>query len=192
MSGQEQCGSIIQQFGDGRDLGCDITYKVQSKAGGIAQALALAEAFVGGDTMCVILGDNIFSMGLSGIRDTFREGACIFLKEVPDPQRYGVAEIGEIGGDGCVDVRSIEEKPANPKTDFAVTGVYCYDRTVFDKIRSITPSARGELEITDVNNAYIREKKMVARFMKEDDFWSDAGTFDSYIYVNDYMKFKGK
>lgn len=190
VSGQDQCGSIIQQFGDGSEFSANLTYKVQSKAGGIAQALALAEDFVGDDTMCVILGDNIFSMSLKGIKDSFRSGACIFLKPVEDPQRFGVAEINRKMSQygGMVNVLSIEEKPSNPKSNYAVTGIYCYDRTVFDKIRTIKPSARGELEITDVNNAYIKENSMIGKLMNDSDFWSDAGTFESYAYVNEYLK----
>ena len=186
ITGIEQCGSVISQFGDGSDYGCNLTYKVQVKAGGIAQALALAEHFVGGDSCCVILGDNIFNKDLTPIVKNFRSGATILLKTVKDPQRFGVAETIEkmsMYGDQ-VQVISIEEKPKHPKTNNAVTGIYFYDNTVFDKIRTIKPSARGELEITDVNNAYIAENSMTAYMMKEDEFWSDAGTFDSLHRAN--------
>lgn len=188
VSGQEQCGSIIQQFGDGSEFGCDITYKVQSKAGGIAQALNLAKDFVKDEPMCVILGDNIFDMSLVGIPQTFKEGAMVFLKKVPDPQRYGVAEFIKKMSmyDNQVSIVSIEEKPKNPKSDYAVTGIYCYDNQVFDIINNIKPSARGELEITDVNNEYVKRNQMTAFIMKDDEFWSDAGTFSSYAYVNEY------
>lgn len=188
VSGQEQCGSIIQQFGDGSEFGCDITYKVQSKAGGIAQALNLAKDFVKDESMCVILGDNIFDMSLVGIPQTFKEGATVFLKKVPDPQRYGVAEFIKKMSmyDNQVSIVSIEEKPKNPKSDYAVTGIYCYDSQVFDIINNIKPSTRGELEITDVNNEYVKRNQMTAFIMKDDEFWSDAGTFSSYAYVNEY------
>ncbi len=194
VSGQEQCGSIIHQFGDGSEFGCDITYKVQSKAGGIAQALNLAKEYVKDEPMCVILGDNIFDMPLTGIPNTFKEGAMIFLKKVPDPQRYGVAEFVKKMSmyDRQVQVTSIEEKPKNPKSDYAVTGIYCYDSNVFDIISNIKPSARGELEITDVNNKYIEMNKMNAYLMKDEEFWSDAGTFDSYAYVNEMMRNRKK
>ena len=186
ITGIEQCGSVISQFGDGSDYGCNLTYKVQVKAGGIAQALALAEHFVGGDSCCVILGDNIFNKDLTPIVKNFRSGATILLKEVKDPQRFGVAETTEkmsMYGDQ-VQVLNIEEKPKKPKSNKAVTGIYFYDNTVFDKIRTIEPSARGELEITDVNNAYIKENNMTAYMMNEDEFWSDAGTFDSLHRAN--------
>lgn len=189
VSGQEQCGSIIQQFGDGKEFDCDLTYKVQSKAGGIAQALALAKKFVGNDTMCVILGDNIFDMSLKGIPDTFKEGAMVFLKKVPDPQRYGVAEfVKKMSMYGNqVSIISIEEKPKNPKSDYAVTGIYCYDSKVFDIISTMKPSARGELEITDVNNEYLKKNELLAYLMDDDAFWSDAGTFSSYAFVNKHF-----
>lgn len=183
ISGQEQCGSIINQFGDGSDYGCSLTYKVQSKAGGIAQALKLAEEFAGKDPVCVILGDNIFSFSLASAVAACRKprwsGAEIFLKKVDDPTRFGVADINLKN-----EVISIEEKPKRPKSRLAVTGIYIYDSTVFSKISEIKPSARGELEITDVNNMYIKEKKMHASILEEDDFWSDAGTHESYAYVN--------
>lgn len=186
ITGIEQCGSVISQFGDGSDYGCNLTYKVQVKAGGIAQALALAEHFVGGDSCCVILGDNIFNKDLTPIVKNFRSGATILLKEVKDPQRFGVAETIEkmsMYGDQ-VQVLNIEEKPKKPKSNKAVTGIYFYDNTVFDKIRTIKPSARNELEITDVNNTYINENNMTAYIMKEEEFWSDAGTFDSLYRAN--------
>ena len=194
VSGQEQCGSIIQQFGDGSELGCDITYKVQSKAGGIAQALNLAKDFTRDEPMCVILGDNIFDMSLKGIPQTFKDGATIFLKRVSDPQRYGVAEFNRkmSMNNNQVSIISIEEKPKNPKTDYAVTGIYCYDRKVFDIISTIKPSARGELEITDVNNEYVRRNEMTAYIMNDNEFWSDAGTFNSYAFVNEYKNYKEK
>lgn len=192
VSGQEQCGSIIQQFGDGSSLGCSITYKVQSNAGGIAQALRLAKDFTRDEPMCVILGDNIFDMKLSEIPMMFTKGAMVFLKKVPDPSRYGVAIFSAHNGllERQVLIDSIEEKPKNPKSDYAVTGIYCYDSQVYDIIDSIKPSARGELEITDVNNEYVRRGQMTAFIMKDEDFWSDAGTFTSYAYVNDYVNSK--
>lgn len=190
ITGIEQCGSVISQFGDGSDYGCNLTYKVQVKAGGIAQALALAEHFVGEDNCCVILGDNIFNKDITPIVKNFRSGATILLKEVKDPQRFGVAETTEklsMYGDQ-VQVLNIEEKPKKPKTNKAVTGIYFYDKTVFDKIKTIKPSARGELEITDVNNAYIAENNMTAYMMKEEEFWSDAGTFDSLHRANKLVR----
>lgn len=187
VSGQEQCGSIINQFGDGTDYGCSLTYKVQSKAGGIAQALMLAKDFAREEPICVILGDNIFSFSLAPAVQSFDDhgwsGAKIFLKKVADPTRFGVADINLKN-----EVLSIEEKPEHPKSRLAVTGIYIYDSSVFDKIAKIKPSARGELEITDVNNLYIEEHKMSAEILDENDFWSDAGTHESYQFVNNEFK----
>lgn len=187
VSGQEQCGSIINQFGDGTDYGCSLTYKVQSKAGGIAQALMLAKDFAREEPICVILGDNIFSFSLASAVQSFDDlswsGAKIFLKKVADPTRFGVADINLNN-----EVLSIEEKPEHPKSRLAVTGIYIYDSSVFDKISKIKPSARGELEITDVNNLYIGEHKMSAKILDENDFWSDAGTHESYQFVNNEFK----
>jgi len=185
VSGKDQCGSIISQFGDGSDYGCDLTYKVQEKAGGIAQALMLAKNFAAGESICVILGDNIFSMPLLNVERDFKDGAMIFLKEVPDPGRYGVAEFN-VATDG-IRIVSIEEKPKQPKSNYAVTGIYCYDSKVFDIIEGIKPSARGEYEITDVNNEYVKRGLMKAKLMGNDEFWSDAGTFASYSMVNEYI-----
>ena len=143
-------------------------------AGGIAQALALAENFCHGDSMCVILGDNIFEDSLAGPIEAYKRqggGARILLKEVEDPTRFGVAEIA---GDKIV---GIEEKPAEPKSSLAVCGIYFFDATVFDIIRTLEPSGRGELEISDVNNAYVHDGKMGYDFLSG--WWTDAGTFES-------------
>jgi len=144
--------------------------------GGIAEALALAEHFADGDNICVILGDNIIEGSIREAVDAFaeqRHGARILLKEVPDAERFGVAEIE---GDR---IAGIEEKPASPKSNYAVTGIDMYDATVFEKIRTLVPSQRGELEITDVNNAYIRENSMTFSYLEG--WWTDAGTFDSLL-----------
>lgn len=174
VTGTEHMGDVVGLMGSGKDYGCRFTYKVQDEAGGIAQALGLAENFAGSDAICVILGDNIFEDALTAHAEAYRQqggGARIILKPVPDPGRYGVAEVD---GDR---VRSIEEKPAAPKSDLAVTGIYFYDAGVFDVIRTLRPSGRGELEITDVNNHYIRTGAMQSgRFTG---WWTDAGTFPS-------------
>jgi glucose-1-phosphate thymidylyltransferase len=138
--------------------------------------LGLAEHFADGGRICVILGDNIIQDSIRHMAEQFERqesGAKILLKEVPDAERFGVAEIrdGRIVG--------IEEKPKQPKSNFAVTGIYMYDETVFDKVRKLVPSGRGELEITDVNNAYIREGTMT--YANLDGWWTDAGTFDSLL-----------
>ena len=153
----------------------------------------LAKDFANGEPICVILGDNIFDMSLDSAKN-FRDGAMVFLKKVPDPQRYGVAEFTTKASMPAhqVQIVSIEEKPKTPKSDYAVTGIYCYDSRVFDIIAGIKPSARGEYEITDVNNAYVAMNEMTAYLMDDTEFWSDAGTFESYAYVNEYMNKKRK
>jgi glucose-1-phosphate thymidylyltransferase len=149
------------------------TYEIQENAGGIAQALSLAEDFVDGDSVTVILGDNIFQDNIKDDVRSFKNGAKIFLKEVTDAHRFGVAELkGE-------KVIGIEEKPKVPKTNFAVTGLYMYGSDVFDAIKTLKPSGRGELEITDVNNYYISKGAMEYGVLEG--FWSDAGTFESLL-----------
>lgn len=177
----DQCGSIVEQCGDGKEWNLQLSYKVQTEAGGIAQAISLAEDFANGDSLFVILGDNIFSQNVAHIQTTFNNGATIFLKEVHDPQRFGVAEITHKLSmpKNQVSVLSIEEKPKTPKSNYAVTGIYIYDNTVFDKIRQLKVSNRGELEVTDLNNLYLKENNLNAFIMNDEDFWSDAGTFES-------------
>lgn len=174
VTGLEHMGDVVNLLGSGRDFGVRFTYKVQDEAGGIAQALGLAENFAGGDSVTVILGDNIFEHDLGGDVNQFIEqksGARLLLKEVSDPHRFGVAELD---GDRVV---KIEEKPRQPKSNMAVVGIYIYDGHVFDIIRTLKPSGRGELEITDVNNAYINKGTMSYGVMNG--WWSDAGTFES-------------
>lgn len=178
VTGVEHMGDVVSLLGSGKEFGIRLTYKVQDEAGGIAQALSLAENFAGGDQLAVILGDNIFHDSLTADAERFtaqKKGARVLLKEVPDPQRFGVAEIV---GDRVV---SIEEKPAKPKSKYAVTGIYFYDGRVFEVIRQLKPSKRGELEITDVNNAYIKAGELTYGFFKG--WWSDAGTFESLHHV---------
>jgi glucose-1-phosphate thymidylyltransferase len=180
VTGTEHMGDVVGLLGSGKDFGCRFTYKVQDEAGGIAQALSLAENFAGSSNVCVILGDNIFLDSLVSQAEIFMtqpKGARILLKEVPDPQRFGVAELR---GDS---VASIEEKPKNPKSNMAVTGIYFYDSHVYEIIRTIKPSKRGELEITDVNNAYIASGSMT--WGKLEGWWSDAGTFPSLAKANE-------
>jgi len=180
VTGTEHMGDVVSLLGSGKDFGCRFTYKVQDEAGGIAQALGLAENFAGGDTMTVILGDNVFKDDLAdAVAGYPGEGASIMLKEVGDPTRYGVAEL-----DGNKIV-GIEEKPVRPKSNLCVTGVYMYDARVFDYIRTLKPSGRGELEITDVNNHYISEGMMEFSVMKG--WWTDAGTFESLRHANELV-----
>lgn len=182
VTGVEHMGDVVGLLGSGKDFGCHFTYRVQDEAGGIAQALGLAEHFVHGDQCAVILGDNIFQDDISGHARAFAEqkkGARILLKEVPDPQRFGVAELS---GDKVI---GIEEKPKAPKSNYAVTGIYFYDAEVFKMIKTLKPSRRGELEITDVNNHYIQQQSLSYGFF--DGWWSDAGTFESLARVNQLL-----
>lgn len=189
VCGVEQCGTLIEQLSDGKEWDLNLTYKVQTEAGGIAQAISLAENFSNGDSLFVILGDNIFSMSTKFLPQNFRNGAKIFLKEVKDPERFGVAECHRklsLGSEQVqqIIVDNIEEKPKNPKSNLAVTGIYIYDNTVFDKIRTLKASARGEMEVTDLNNLYIKENSMIAEIMNDKDWWTDAGTFESLAIAN--------
>jgi glucose-1-phosphate thymidylyltransferase len=177
VTGGRNSGDFLRLLANGKEFGLKhINYTYQEGEGGIADALALAEHFAEGSRVCVILGDNIIEGSIAeAVRDFKRQerGAKILLKEVPDAERFGVAEID---GDR---IRGIEEKPTRPKSKYAVTGIYMYDETVFDKTRTLKPSARGELEITDVNNAYIREGTMTFNYLEG--WWTDAGTFDSLL-----------
>ncbi|MBN2271458.1 MAG: NTP transferase domain-containing protein [Sedimentisphaerales bacterium] len=182
VTGVEHMGDVVGLLGSGKDFGCRFTYKVQDQAGGIAQALALAENFTAGHPMAVILGDNIFQAGLKDYAEKFatqEKGAMILLKQVPDPHRFGVAELA----DGKV--VGIVEKPNKPKSNYAVTGIYFYDSQVFDIIRTLKPSARGELEITHVNQKYIDKRQMAYDIIEG--WWTDAGTFESLGRANELV-----
>lgn len=187
VTGKDHMGDVVNLLGSGHEFGVSFTYKVQDEAGGIAQALGLAEQFVGNDLMTVILGDNIFEDNISQYVQNFIEqgtGAKILIKEVEDPQRFGVAELS---GDNII---SIEEKPKDPKSSYAVTGIYMFDSDVFSIIRDLKPSHRGELEITDVNNAYIQLKHLTYDVLNG--WWTDAGTHSSLAKANELaagMKF---
>ena len=177
VTGGRNSGDFLRLLANGKQFGLKhINYTYQEGEGGIADALALAEHFADGQQICVVLGDNIIQGNILQAAERFRKqplGAHILLKEVPDAERFGVAEVagGKIVG--------IEEKPRQPKSNYAVTGIYMYDASVFDKIKTLVPSGRGELEITDVNNAYIGEGAMTFSFL--DGWWTDAGTFESLL-----------
>lgn len=182
VTGLEHMGDVVNLLGSGKDFSCRFTYKVQDEAGGIAQALALAENFAQGQPLAVILGDNIFKNSLKNYADKFtaqKTGARILLKQVPDPQRFGVAEISE------GKVIGIEEKPKEPKSDYAVTGIYFYDAQVFEIIRALKPSDRGELEITHANYAYIERGQLSYDILEG--WWTDAGTFESLCRANELV-----
>ncbi|MFO7847987.1 MAG: sugar phosphate nucleotidyltransferase [Balneolaceae bacterium] len=177
VTGTEHMGDVVNLLGSGKEFGCRFTYKVQDEAGGIAQALGLAENFTGIDPMTVILGDNIFEASLEKALENYPgTGGQILLQKVDDPERFGVAELE---GDR---IAGIEEKPDQPKSDYAVTGIYMFDSAVFELIKTLKPSSRGELEITDVNNHYIQQGEM--KFSILDGWWTDAGTPESYKIAN--------
>jgi glucose-1-phosphate thymidylyltransferase len=171
ISGNEHIDQMAGFLGSGARYGCSFSYRVQDKAGGIAQALGMAETFIDGDSVCAILGDNIFFDDFSDTIRNFSGGAHIFIKQVPDPERFGVVEMQ---GDTVI---SIEEKPANPKSNFIQTGCYIYDWRCFDVIRGLVPSARGEYEITDVSQWFLDQHELHATILQDE--WIDAGTFES-------------
>jgi glucose-1-phosphate thymidylyltransferase len=183
VTGGNHAGDFLRLLGNGKDFGLKhLNYTYQEGEGGIAEALALAEHFSDHEKMVVILGDNVVEGNIAQAVEDFgkqKEGAKILLKEVPDPQRFGVPEMvdGKILG--------IEEKPKAPKSRYAVIGIYMYDGRVFDIIRTLKPSGRGELEITDVSNAYIREGKMTYGVLEG--WWSDAGTFESLLRTSNLV-----
>ncbi len=174
-------------FGDGSDFGIKIQYAQQESPRGIAEAFIIGEDFIGGDKVCLVLGDNIF-FG-SGLEDELKkavvqvDGACVFGYYVKDPQRYGVIEF-----DKDCNVVSIDEKPEDPRSNWAITGLYFYDNRVVEIAKNIKPSARGELEITDLNNVYLKDKKLKVRLLKQGYAWLDTGTYDSLIDASVFIK----
>jgi glucose-1-phosphate thymidylyltransferase len=177
VTGGRNSGDFLRLLANGKEFGLKhINYTYQEGEGGIADALGLCEHFADGQKICVVLGDNIIEQDIREAAQKFQAqdaGAHILLKEVQDAERFGVAEVA--GGK----VVGIEEKPKRPKSNLAVTGIYMYDASVFDKIRTLVPSHRGELEITDVNNAYIEEGTMTFSYLQG--WWTDAGTFESLL-----------
>jgi len=183
VSGTEHMGDFVELLGSGKDHNCSLTYRVQDEAGGIAQALGLAQTYCAGNRSLVILGDNIFQAPVKAIlseADKHPDWAWVGLQKVPDPGRYGVAELK---GNRVV---GIEEKPKQPKSDFAVIGIYIYPADVFDVIRTLKPSRRGELEITDVNTHYLKAGRLGYTVL--DGYWTDAGTLDSLAYANQLVR----
>lgn len=183
--GGPHAGHFMRVLRNGNVLGLKhLEFAYQEKEGGIAEALSLAEDFVAGESVAVILGDNCTDANIKTNVRKFNDGAHIFLKKVVDPHRFGVPRFkGK-------DIVKIDEKPKNPGSKFAVTGLYLYDSSVFVKIKKLKPSKRGELEITDLNNLYLKEGKLSWSELKG--FWSDAGTFDSLFEVNKYWSKRGK
>lgn len=174
VTGTEAMGQMVEALGSGTKFDAQLTYRVQDQAGGIAQALGLAKTFAAGGPVVVILGDNVFQDDITPYVERFRaqkRGARILLKEVPDPHRFGVAELR---GDR---IAGIEEKPKNPKSNYCVTGIYMFDEHVFDIVPTLKPSGRGELEVTDVNNAYVARNELQFDILQG--WWTDAGTWES-------------
>jgi len=187
VTGGNSAGDFLRLLGNGKDFGLKhVNYTYQEGEGGIADALSLVEHFADDEPICVVLGDNIIENNIRAAADAYRlqgSGAKILLKKVHDPQRFGVPELD---GDK---VLNIEEKPSDPKSDFAVIGIYFYDNTVFNVIKTLEPSDRGELEITDVNNHYIRRDEMT--WNELDGWWTDAGTFESLLRASNMVAESG-
>ena len=183
VTGGNSAGDFLRLLGNGEEFGLErLSYAYQKGEGGIADALSLARPFAGDSKICVILGDNIVERSIASAVEAFRKqdkGGKILVKEVHDPERFGVAEID---GDK---VMNIVEKPSDPKSNYAVTGIYMYDSKVFEFIEGLEPSARGELEITDVNNMYIEDGTLT--WEKLEGWWTDAGTFESLLRASNLV-----
>jgi glucose-1-phosphate thymidylyltransferase len=183
VTSPEHMGDVVNLLGSGRAMGLDLTYRVQDSPGGIAQAMGLCETFVGDDPFLVILGDNVLAEDIGGEVEAYRNqlasegsGARVLLKEVPDPERYGVPRLD---GDRILE---IIEKPSVPPSNYSVTGIYFYDAGVFEVIRALKPSGRGELEVSDVSNAYIHRGTLTYGVLNG--WWGDAGTLEGYHEAN--------
>jgi len=168
----DHAGDFLKLLGSGKEFGCKFTYEIQDKPEGLAQAFLIGENFIGNDDVTLILGDNLFEDDFSQSITSFKAGGRVFAKEVQDPERFGV-----VAFDDSKRATSIEEKPEHPKSSYAVTGLYIYDNTVVEKARNLQPSARGELEITDLNNVYLQEGTLDVAFVNGR--WFDTGTFES-------------
>lgn len=188
ITGPEHMDQIAQFLGSGERFGCTFSFRVQERPAGIAHALGLAEEFAGGESVCAILGDNIFFDDLSPVIRSFKNGAHLFLKEVNDPERFGVATVETqkpvvsstnhlASQPSGIKITSLEEKPLEPKSNFAATGCYLYGSGCFDIISGLLPSARGEIEITDLSKAYLAKDELTATILNDE--WVDAGTFES-------------
>jgi len=186
ISTPEDQSAFKKLLGDGSQLGCDFQYAIQSIPNGLAQAFVIGESFIGNDKVALILGDNIFyGSGLTKLLPSLTdiEGGCVFAYHVSDPERYGVVEFDENNM-----AISIEEKPANPKSNFAVPGLYFYDNSVIEVAKTLKPSARGEYEITDVNKVYLTQNKLRVAIMDRGTAWLDTGTFDSLSDAGEFVR----
>jgi glucose-1-phosphate thymidylyltransferase len=187
ISTPHDIGHFTNLLGDGSQIGLKLSYKIQPSPDGLAQAFLLGEEFLAGSAACLILGDNIFyGYGFSGMLEEaskLKKGACVFGYYVNDPERYGVAEFDASGN-----VLSIEEKPSKPKSNYAVTGLYFYDHTVVSKAKTIKPSSRGELEITDLNRIYLEEKSLTVKLLGRGMAWLDTGTHQSMLQASNFVE----
>lgn len=179
----DHAGDFLKLLGSGKEFGCKFTYEIQDEPGGLAQAFLIGENFIGTDNVTLILGDNIFEDDFTQAITSFQTGGRVFIKEVNDPQRFGVAEF-----DQQKKVISIEEKPKQPKSKYAVTGLYIYDATVVEKAKSLAPSGRGELEITDLNNVFLQANQLDVAFVAGR--WFDTGTFESLYEAITFVREK--
>jgi glucose-1-phosphate thymidylyltransferase len=178
-------GHFLNLLGDGKEFGAHFSYAVQKEPRGLADAFIIGNDFIDNDDVTMILGDNIFDADFSKEIASFKKGGMVFAKKVFDPQRFGVVEFDE-----NMKALSIEEKPQNPKSDYAVVGLYTFDSRVVDYARNLKPSARGEIEITDINNIYLENGELTVNLF--DGLWEDAGTFDSLLRVSNIMAEKAK
>ncbi len=181
--GPEHAGQYLNLLGSGAEFGARLTYEIQDEPRGLADAFIIGETFVGNDDVAMILGDNIFADDVSQEIKNFKKGAKIFAKTVPDPERFGVVEINSEGK-----AVSIEEKPKQPKSNLCITGLYVYDNRVISIAKNVKPSERGELEITDLHNWYLREGELEVAMIENE--WIDAGTFDSLLEAQNLAKTK--
>lgn len=181
----DYAGHFLHLLGSGKDFGCRFTYEIQEEPRGLADAFLVGEQFIAGDNVTMILGDNIFDHDFSEVISNFTSGGHVFGKEVPDPQRYGVIEF-----DKDQNVLSIVEKPENPKSNYAMVGIYVLDKRASDFARNVKPSARGEIEIPDVINQYREIDELKVGLI--DGIWEDAGTFDSLLRANNYWANKNQ
>lgn len=178
-------GHFLNLLGSGKEFGAKFTYEIQEEPRGLADAFLVGENFIGKDNVTMILGDNIFDHDFSSQIKSFKSGAMVFAKKVADPERFGVVEF-----DDKMSAKSIEEKPATPKSDYAVVGIYTYDNRVINFAKNLKPSPRGEIEITDLNNVYLKNDELAVNII--DGVWEDAGTFDSLLRANQIMAEKAK
>ncbi|MEI7620391.1 MAG: sugar phosphate nucleotidyltransferase [Candidatus Falkowbacteria bacterium] len=179
----ERAGDYLNLLGSGKDFGVKFTYEVQDKPEGLAQAFIIGETFLDNDSVCMILGDNIFEDDLAEDVKSFKSGAKVFAKQVKDPERFGIVEFDE-----NMKAISIEEKPAQPKSNYCVTGMYVYDNRVVEVAKNLKPSPRGELEITDINKWYLEQGELEVAMI--DGAWIDTGTFDSLLEAQNLAKEK--